>query len=307
MILNIWKDILTLLGFIGIVLLLYGIIILSIRRYDKKTPGTSTTLNGLKILLRFLVIFIIVLAFLFNFNISSTFLISLSSISGIIIGFAATEVIGQMVAGLYLITVQPFDIDDMVKIGSVEGVVEEINLHHTIIKQFNGTYVKIPNKKLLDTKFKNYSLDIEDLIMLHQGIKLGTDETKSFEDIIVSTKKIKRKKGKFSFSKQAFTKFLGDLSDFIHEKKVTQYTFTFQIDLKLNPQETIKKLMNICEEYEILYLYKPKFAIVNLGWRAEIKFWIFCTNPYIIMENQNHLITSIANTLYSENPKGGQI
>ncbi|WP_371804188.1 mechanosensitive ion channel domain-containing protein [Candidatus Lokiarchaeum ossiferum] len=282
---NTWMKIL----FIFAILVIYGIIIFLINRFNRKTAGSTSTINGLKVIIRFIAILIIILMIFSIVGNSDQLILSISSVSGIIIGFAATEVVGQIVAGLLLVTAKPFDIEDLVQIGSYQGVIEEINLNYTIMKLFDGTHVKIPNKSLLDTKFLNFTLEVDKALQKHQGI----------EEKQKKIPKITPQKMKW-FDRKTFMKLFGDITDNIIETKITRYSFKVELDFSIDPEVVIQKMKEICKKYQPIYNYKPKFAIVDLGWRPKIKIWIFCTNPYLIMSNQNNFITEIAKDLYNK-------
>ncbi len=286
---SIWPDILSFAIFIVVIIILYTIIIIIIDKYNQKTAGSTATINGLKVILRFILILIIALSAFSIFEQSDQFILSISSISGILIGFAATEVVGQVVSGLFLITTKPFDIEDLVKIGKFEGIVEEINLNYTILNQFDGTIVKIPNRKLLDTKFLNYTLKLDDEIRDHQGIEESEKKTPIVE--IKTTN---------WFNKEFFEKMYDNFTDIISEKKITQYSFKIDLDFSFDPELLIGKLKKCCKKYTPIYNIKPKFAIIKLGWRPTVKFWILCDNPHIIVTNQNNFITDIAKEFYDK-------
>ena len=61
------------------------------------------------------------------------FFISLSAIAGAAIGFAATRAVGNFIAGIYLLITRPFKIKDYVRIGDIEGIVEEMSVNYTKI------------------------------------------------------------------------------------------------------------------------------------------------------------------------------
>jgi hypothetical protein len=77
--------------------------------------------------------------------------IGVSALSGTAIGFASTQTIGNLLAGLYIMVTRPFEVDDYVKIGASEGEVREITLNY--VKIFTPTYtiIEIPNKVVLNS------------------------------------------------------------------------------------------------------------------------------------------------------------
>lgn len=64
---------------------------------------------------------------------------------GIILGMAARQTIGSMLAGFVLMFARPFEIGDWVEIGEQEGIVTDITIINTRIRTFEGEYVIVPN------------------------------------------------------------------------------------------------------------------------------------------------------------------
>jgi small-conductance mechanosensitive channel len=61
------------------------------------------------------------------------------------IGFALKDVIENFLAGIILILQRPFVVGDVVRIGEVEGAVEDVRVRDTVIRQFDGRQVFVPN------------------------------------------------------------------------------------------------------------------------------------------------------------------
>jgi len=64
---------------------------------------------------------------------------------GIIVGMAARQTLGAMLAGFVLMFARPFEIGDWVEVGDEEGIVTDITIVNTRIQTFDGEYVMIPN------------------------------------------------------------------------------------------------------------------------------------------------------------------
>jgi small-conductance mechanosensitive channel len=58
------------------------------------------------------------------------FAASVSTITGIVIGFAASNLIGNVIAGIYLAVTRPFRIGDRIKI-IIDGRVSDVGLIYT--------------------------------------------------------------------------------------------------------------------------------------------------------------------------------
>jgi len=64
---------------------------------------------------------------------------------GIIVGMAARQTLGSMLAGFVLMFARPFEIGDWIEVGDEEGIVTDITIVNTRIQTFDGEYVMIPN------------------------------------------------------------------------------------------------------------------------------------------------------------------
>lgn len=121
--------------------------------------------------------------------------------------FAAQHALGNVISGFSLSMSNPYNVDDKVKIvqnGNViaEGIVMDITIRHTIIRQFNGESCIVPNSVMDAAVITNsnftenignfmeveisYDSDIEKAIGLFQKIcvenklTLNTEENKVF-------------------------------------------------------------------------------------------------------------------------------
>ena len=82
--------------------------------------------------------------------------VALGGFLGIVIGFASQQVLGQAVAGHFLLIVRPFKINDNVNIAGEDGVVDDVSsLFITVIKP-DDTKVLIPNNAIIGNKNKIY-------------------------------------------------------------------------------------------------------------------------------------------------------
>ena len=76
---------------------------------------------------------------------------------GIVVGFAARQTLGSLLAGFVLMFSRPFTIGDWVEIGGEEGIVTDITIFHTRLENFDGEFVIIPNDRVSDRPITNRS------------------------------------------------------------------------------------------------------------------------------------------------------
>jgi small conductance mechanosensitive channel len=84
---------------------------------------------------------------------------------GIAIGFGAQWLIRDLIAGSFIIMENQYRIGDRVRIGDVFGLVEEVNLRKTVIRDWDGMLHHIPNGAIeiatnTTRNFSNVNLDV---------------------------------------------------------------------------------------------------------------------------------------------------
>ncbi|MGH9876787.1 MAG: mechanosensitive ion channel domain-containing protein [Nitrososphaerales archaeon] len=76
---------------------------------------------------------------------------AIATISGLVIGFSSSNIIGNAIAGLYLAMARPFWIGDRIKIYDETGVVYDIGLLYTRMLMPNGDIMLASNSSMLST------------------------------------------------------------------------------------------------------------------------------------------------------------
>lgn len=78
--------------------------------------------------------------------------VALGGFIGIVIGFASQQVLGQAIAGLFLLISRPYKIGDDVVLAGEDGVVNDVATLFTIVVKSDGTKVLIPNNSIVGSK-----------------------------------------------------------------------------------------------------------------------------------------------------------
>src|SRR5919106_606539 len=76
---------------------------------------------------------------------------SISTISGLVIGFAASNLIGNIIAGIYLAITRPFRIGDRIKVFDGDGKVSDIGLLYTRLLLDNVDEMLASNSSIVTT------------------------------------------------------------------------------------------------------------------------------------------------------------
>ena len=124
---------------------------------------------------------------------------------GIAVGFGAQSLIKDLINGLFILMENQFGIGDVVKIGDVYGLVEEINLRRTILRDLDGVVHYIPNGEIIiaSNYTKEYSrvnmnitvsyeADLDQVIKVVNGVCSKLSKERAWQDKIIKTPQVLR-------------------------------------------------------------------------------------------------------------------
>ncbi len=113
----------------------------------------SPVSNTVKLLLTLVVI----AAIMDQFDYSATGLIASLSIGGLAVAFAAKDTLANIFGSILIFSERPFQIGDVVEVKGVSGVVEEVGIRSTRIRQFDQTLSILPNQTFTTSEICNLS------------------------------------------------------------------------------------------------------------------------------------------------------
>ena len=144
------------------------------QRIDTLSSVVTTTIG--------LVIWVIaLLTILSEVGINIAPLLTGAGIAGIAIGFGAQNIVRDMRSGLFILIENQYTKGDVVRIAGLEGLVEEINLRRTVLRDLDGIEHSVPNSEIktasnLTAKFSRINLNL----MVEDGKKIE-DITKTID------------------------------------------------------------------------------------------------------------------------------
>jgi small-conductance mechanosensitive channel len=94
---------------------------------------------------------------------------------GIVVGMAARQTLGSMIAGFVLMFSRPFTIGDWVEVGGNEGIVTGITIMNTRLQNFDGESIVIPNDTVSNQPITNRSTNGHLRLRLDVGVDYETD------------------------------------------------------------------------------------------------------------------------------------
>ena len=134
-------------------------------------------------LVNWAIIGVAVIAVLPQLNIDLSGLLVAGGIAGLVIGFASQSVVANLVSGLFLMIERPIKIGDQINIEGISGFVEDIHIFSTVIRTYEGIYVRIPNEKVFTSNITNYVLNVARRFEYTIGISYSDDAGKAIEII----------------------------------------------------------------------------------------------------------------------------
>lgn len=88
----------------------------------------------------------------------ATGVLASSAVLGLVVGFAARQVLANALAGMMLAITQPIRIGDLVTFEEKMGTVEDIRLTYTYIRADDGRRVIVPNERLAQNTIENHTI-----------------------------------------------------------------------------------------------------------------------------------------------------
>ena len=158
-----WDQLITLqrIGtFINVVILIFiGIplcFFLSkwIRKYVSKKISAQQGMIFSKVFL-YSGLTIIIMSVLYNLNFKLAPLLGAAGIVGIAIGFASQTSVSNIISGFFLMAEKPFEVDDIITIGDITGIILSIDLLSIKLRTFDNKFVRIPNETIIKSEVTN--------------------------------------------------------------------------------------------------------------------------------------------------------
>jgi small-conductance mechanosensitive channel len=99
-----------------------------------------------------------------------------AGVLAVAVGFASQQALSNIISGVFIVIFKPFRIGDRVKISDRSGIVEDISLRHTVIRDFENRRIIIPNAHISEEVIINSDY-IDDKICkwIEIGISYGSD------------------------------------------------------------------------------------------------------------------------------------
>jgi len=278
---------------IGITVFLIIKIVSSIIAHIKKIPLKQKIIINflLKLISIFVITFFLIEGFPLFDKIPAEYVAVLTSSISVAIAFASSGIFANLISGILLMVIRPFDVGDLVKIQNDKGIIRSIGLTKIALETFDNIIIEKSNSQVISSIIVNYT------------IKLG--RRKSFEDF---KKKIlaPQDKGILRIEED-----LGD-KDFESELKEAYnklqskiypnlYNYTFRMTFPYKRLRLIMdKVDDLCLEYKNkgVFRLKPRFDFVDFGFKITVKFRLLTFTPQKLFDYQPKFAKEVYNIIY---------
>jgi small-conductance mechanosensitive channel len=96
----------------------------------------------------FVILFSAIIQILGVLNIDVKPLIASAGVIGLAIGFGAQTLVKDVINGFFILLENQYDVGDVVRVGGVQGTVENMTLRRTVLRDADGSVHTVPNSEI---------------------------------------------------------------------------------------------------------------------------------------------------------------
>ena len=225
---------------------------------------------GINILIGILVFWIVLL-------ISFDFFIAIISFLVVTIAFTFESLIKNATAGAIMLTSEQFEIGDLIETNSIQGIVKEINLNYTQMREFDGVNVILPNSIVYAASMTKFS---------HHQYRFTEIEKE------VELMKCRR----------AYEKYLRKMEKILSsKKKLTRYVKAVEFLGEITPQKLDESLNKLFDKYESIFGLRPDYGIDTTTYgRIRVYLYVLAKKPELVLNYIDAYLRDIAYEVYHE-------
>jgi small-conductance mechanosensitive channel len=136
---------------------------------EKRTNTLVSIFNGIG---RVFIVIVAVIMILDEVGVAVTPILAGFGIAGVAIGFGAQYLIRDLIAGIFIILENQYRVGDVARVADVAGLVEDITLRKTVLRDLDGIVHHIPNGEIRIAS--NYTRHFS-RVNLNISVGYGTD------------------------------------------------------------------------------------------------------------------------------------
>jgi small-conductance mechanosensitive channel len=145
-------------------------------KYKESKEGlekrTNTLLSIFKGIGRVFIVIVAVIMILDEVGVAVTPILAGFGIAGVAIGFGAQYLIRDLIAGIFIILENQYRVGDVVRVADIGGLVEEVALRKTVLRDLDGIVHHVPNGEIKTAS--NFTRHFS-RVNLNVSVAYGTD------------------------------------------------------------------------------------------------------------------------------------
>lgn len=166
---------------------------------------TDTLVGVLTSMGRVLIVIVGIITILSEVGVPIAPMLASFGIAGVAVGFGAQYLIRDVIAGIFIIMENQYRVGDVARVAEVTGVVEEITLRRTVLRDLDGIVHNVPNGEIrVASNFTRhfsrvnlnisvgYGTDLDHAISVINRVGKELAEDKNWRDRIISPPKVER-------------------------------------------------------------------------------------------------------------------
>jgi hypothetical protein len=211
------------------------------------------------------------------------------------IAFSSSGIFTNLVSGIILIIIRPFDVGDLVKIKGDKGIVRSINLTSTVIETFDYILIEKSNSEVISSPIINYTIKLGKIKTFEEFKKLV--QSPLDRDIFLSDKQLIDDRKEYE---NELREFYNNISK---RKPPNLYAYTFRMTF---PYKRFRLVMDqvekLCKEYRNkgIFRLRPRFHIIDIGFKITVKFKILTLYSEKIFNYQSQFTDDVYKISYAQ-------
>ncbi len=134
---------------------------------------------------RYTIMIVVLVVALSQLGVQTASLLAVLGAAGLAIGLALQGTLSNIAAGMMLLWLRPFGINDYIECSAVTGTVKVLGLFATEFRTFEGIYTFVPNSLLWNSTITNYTRNPRRMVRVPVGVGYGDDPNKA-RDVLVA-------------------------------------------------------------------------------------------------------------------------
>lgn len=203
------------------------------------------------------------------------------------LAFASSGIFSNLISGIVLFSLKPFEIGDIIKIDGEIGIVRSVKLTTTVIETFDNIIVEKANTDVISSSILNYTINVS--------------EIKSFVDFkkeLHYTNELIAPANKEKFEEIEHSRFKSRMK---RQKREKIHNFIFQMEF---PYQEFHRLINevekICTTYTDYFGFKPRYHISDVKNKIVVMFRILTFDASQIFNYQPQFAKEIYELIFDK-------